>query len=149
MGNPMLRPLYFSAPGPDSEAINAGSPEDDVRLYSDRLQLAAAKVALVRGFRDPDVHASRVSRAFLPDVLRFTPGRPAAYHPGGGNGRGLFDDAFGTALSVLNGGSLGVSRSPHAVAPEFPYLPTADRNEMPALADLFGLRGQTPESLAG
>lgn len=149
MGNPMLRPLYFSAPGPDSEAINAGSPENDVRLYSDRLQLAAAKVALVRGCNDPDVHASRVSRAFLPDVLRFTPGRPAAYHPGGGNGRGLLDDAFGTALSVLNGGPLGVSRSRHAVAPEFPYLPTADRNEMPALADLFGLRGQTPESLAG
>ena len=32
---------------------------------------------------------------------------------------------------------------------EFPYLPAAGRDEMPALADMFGLRSQAPESLAG
>lgn len=149
MGNPMLRPLYFPVAGPDSEVINAGSPDDDVRLYADRLRQAAAKVAAVRGSSDPDDHAAGVARAFLPDVLQFRPGQGADYHPGGGNGRGLHDDAFGAALSVFNGGPLGMSDSPHPVAAEFPYLPPAERDEMPALADLFGLRGQAPDSLAG
>jgi hypothetical protein len=149
MGNPMVRPLFFPVPGPDSEALNAASPADDVRRHADRLQRAAAKVATVRGFSDPDGHASSVVRAFLPDVLQFRPGQPAGYHPGAGNGRGLYDDAFGAALSVLNGSPLGVSDSPHPVAHAFPHLPAAGRDAMPALADLFGLRGQTPESIAG
>ena len=149
MGNPMVRPLYFSVPGPESEAINAGSPEDDFRLYADRLHKAAAKLAAVRGFSDPDEHASGIARAFLPDVLQFSPGQQAAFHPGASNGRGLHDDAFGTALSVFNGDPLGVSSSPHPMSDAFPYLPAAGRDEMPALADMFGLRGQAPESLAG
>lgn len=149
MGNPMVRPLYFPVPGTDSEAVNAGSPEDDVRQYTDRLYQAAAKVAAVRGLSDPDGHASSVARAFLPDLLQFSPGQPAGYHPGAGNGRGLDDDAFGVALSVLNGSQLGMSESPHPVARDFPYLAPAGRDDMPALADLFGFRGQAPERLAG
>ena len=149
MGNPMVRPLFFPVPGPDSEALNAAPPSDDVRRYADRLHQAAAKVATARGFSDPDDHASSVVRAFLPDVLQFRPGEPAGYHPGAGNGRGLHDDAFGAALSVFNGSPLGVSDSPHPVVHEFPHLPTAGHDAMPALADVFGLRGQTPEIMAG
>jgi hypothetical protein len=149
MGNPMVRPLYFPVPGRESEAINAGSPGDDAWLYANRVREAAAKLAAVRGLSDPHEHASGVARAFLPDVLQFSPGQPAAYHPGSGNGRGLADDAFGAALSVFNGGPLGVSSSPHPAAHQFPYLLPPSRDEMPALADLFGLRGQIPERRAG
>lgn len=149
MGNPLLRPLYFPVPGPDSEAINAGSPGDDIRLHADRLRQAAARLAALRGLSSPDDHASAVAHAFLPDVLQFRPGRPAAYRPGSGNGRGLHDDAFGIALSVFNGSPLGGSDSPHPFVPDFPHLPPADHAELPALADLFGLRGREPESVAG
>lgn len=146
MGNPMLRPLFFATPGPDSEALNAGSPADDVRLYAPRLQAAAARVARLRGLNDPAGHGAAVARAFLPDVLYLWPGQPARYQPGYGNGRALDDDAFGIALSVLNGGPLGNTMSPHAPVPEFPHLAAADRRDLPALMDLFGLRGASPET---
>jgi hypothetical protein len=45
---------------------------------------------------------------------------------------------------VFNGDSLGVSGSPHPVVDTFPHLPPAGRDELPALADMFGLRGGSP-----
>jgi uncharacterized protein DUF4331 len=140
MGNPMLRPLFFPAPGPDSEAMNAGSPADDVQSHTARLEEFAANVAHVRGLADPTGHASAVAGAFLPDVLRLRPGEPARYAPGTGNGRGLDDDAFGVALSLLAGRDLGRSSSPHPAHGEFPYLLDADREDRPSLLELFGVR---------
>lgn len=146
MGNPMLRPLFFAAPGPDSEALNGASPADDVARYSDRLREIAAKIAELRGLADTAQHAAAVASAFLPDVIHFRPGQPAVFTPGAGNGRALHDDAFGTALSVLNGGPLGVTTSPRPVVSEFPYLAPPNRDELPALLDLFGLRGRPTEA---
>ncbi len=68
------------------------------------------------------------------------------FMPGTGNGRALHDDAFGTALSVLNGSPLGVTRSPRPKISQFPYLAAPDRDELPALLDLFGLRGRPNEA---
>ena len=144
MGNPMLRPLFFGAPGPHSDHLNAGSPADDVRLHAKRLGEAAMTVARLRGLHDPSAHAEAVTRAFLPDVLYVRPGHPARYEPGAGNGRGLHDDAFGIALSLVNGSPLGVTTSPHAVLAAFPHLQPADQQDRPALMDLFGLRQQAP-----
>lgn len=140
MGNPMIRPLFFPTPGPDAEAANAGSPADDVGAHTARLEQIAEQIARIRGLADPVAHASAVAHAFLPDVLRLRPGQPARYFPGTGNGRGLDDDAFGIALSVLVGGELGRTSSPHAVARDFPYLPEADGQSLPSLLELFGVR---------
>lgn len=139
MGGPMLRPLFFT-PGPDTEALNAGSPADDVRLHGDRLLEAAAKLALQRGGVDAAEHAATVASAFLPDVLRFRPGQPARYEPGSGNGRGLHDDAFGAAVSAFNGSSLGRSASPHPVVADFPHLAAAGDDDLVPLLELFGIR---------
>ncbi|HLO35389.1 MAG TPA: acetyltransferase, partial [Candidatus Deferrimicrobium sp.] len=145
MGNPMLRPLFFQGPGPDTEALNAGSPADDVRLHAPRLQQAAARIAALRGLDEAADHASAVVRAFLPDVLYLRPGEPARFEPGAGNGRALHDDAFGIALSVVNGGPLGGSVSPHPVVADFPHLAPAGTDDLPALLELFGLRQPAPE----
>jgi len=145
MGNPMLRPLFFGAPGPDSEALNAGAPADDVRLHGARLRVVAENLAIMQGLADPVAHASGVIQAFLPDVLALRPGSPARYEPGAGNGRGLHDDAFGIALSVLNGSPLGGSPSPHPAISAFPYLAPADESKLPALLDMFGLRPQVKD----
>jgi hypothetical protein len=142
MGNPMLRPLFFGTPGPETESLNAGSPADDVVLHSPRIQGAAARIASLRGLPDAAGHASMLTRAFLPDVLYLRPGQPARYEPGAGNGRGLHDDAFGIALSLLHGSPLGNTTSPHPAVSDFPHLAPADRRELPALMDLFGLRRQ-------
>jgi hypothetical protein len=106
----------------------------------------AARIAVLRGLADPDRHAAAVAGAFLPDVIHFRPDQPAVFMPGAGNGRALHDDAFGTALSVLNGGPLGVTRSPRPMISQFPYLAAPNRDELPALLDLFGLRGRPIEA---
>ena len=88
----------------------------------------------------PDEHAATLVAAFLPDQLRYRPGQPARFAPGTGNGRGLHDDAFGTTLSLMVGRRLGVTTSPYPVVPEFPHLAPAGHDDIPALADMLGLR---------
>ena len=143
-GNPMLRPLFFPVPGPETENLNAGSPANDLRTHSARLQYVATRLATLRGLADPARHARSVAGAFLPDVLTLRPGQAARYGPGAGNGRALHDDAFGTALSVLHGSPLGVSPPPHPIVPDFPHLLPPGDDDLPALADLFGLRPLAP-----
>ena len=148
MGNPMLRPLFFPQPGPDTEALNAGSPADDVTRFGEAVRRTAAHVAKLSGAVHPDEHAATLVAAFLPDVLRYRPGQPARFAPGTGNGRGLHDDAFGTALSLLAGDQLGVTTSPGLVVTEFPHLAPTGQEDIPALADLFGLREHAPQQPA-
>ena len=145
MGNPMLRPLFFPQRGTDTEALNAGSPADDVTRFGEAVRRTAAHVAKLRRVTHPGEHAATLAAAFLPDVLRYRPGQPACFAPGTGNGRGLHDDAFGTALSLLVGGQLGVTTSPHPVVPGFPHLAPAGHEDIPALADLLGLREHAPQ----
>jgi hypothetical protein len=72
-------------------------------------------------------------------------GQPARFVPGADNGRALHDDAFGTALSLFNGAPLGVSPSPHPVVATFPQFAPAGHRDLPALAELFGLREHAPD----
>jgi hypothetical protein len=62
------------------------------------------------------------------------------FHPGGGNGRALTDDAFGTALQFVTGRPIANSASPVTPTPAFPYLAPPHTGELPSLAALFGLR---------
>ena len=142
MGQPMLRPLFFPVPGEDTEVLNAGSPATDVEAYRARIAQAAAAVARLSGNGDEAVHAKALVSAFLPDVLRYRAGEPARFAPGGGNGRGLHDDAFGIAVSAFVGTELGATASPHPVVPQFPHLSPPNQDQLPALADMFGLRVQ-------
>jgi hypothetical protein len=143
--NPMLRALFFPQPGADTEALNAGSPAGDVATFGEAVRQTAAHVARLSRAADPGGHAVTVVAAFLPDLLRYRPGQPARFAPGTGNGRGLHDDAFGTTLSLLAGGRLGVTTSPHPVVPGFPHLAPAGHEDIPALADLLGLREHAPQ----
>jgi hypothetical protein len=138
--NPLLRALFFPQPGADTEALNAGSPANDVAKFGEAVRRTAVRVAKLSRATDPDEHAVTVVAAFLPDLLRYRPGQPARFAPGTGNGRGLHDDAFGTTLSLLVGDQLGVTTSPNPVVPGFPHLAAAGHEDIPALADLLGLR---------
>jgi Domain of unknown function (DUF4331) len=145
--HPLLRSFFFPQPGPATEALNAGSPADDVATYSDLVRRTALHVAELSQAANPGEHAATVATAFLPDQLRYRPGQAAQFAPGTGNGRGLHDDAFGTTLSLMVGRPLGVTVSPHPVVPEFPHLAPAGRDEIPALSDVLGIRqraGQPP-----
>jgi hypothetical protein len=78
-----------------------------------------------------------VVAAFLPDVLGYRPGQPAAFHPGDGNGRALGDNAFDIAVAVLAGSTLGSASAPRHATPAFPYLSAPQPADLPPLADLF------------
>jgi hypothetical protein len=145
MGNPMLRPLFFFQPGPETEALNAGSPADDLARFGDAVRGSAAHLAKLRHLEDPEAHAATLAAAFLPDVLRYRPGRESHFNPGTGNGRSLECDAFGIALSLFAGEPLAETESPYPNNPAFPYLQPTGNDELPALADLFGLREQAPQ----
>jgi hypothetical protein len=147
--HPLLRSFFFPQPGPATEALNAGSPADDVGAYSDLVLRTALHVAEVCGAAIPDEQAATVVAAFLPDQLRYRPGQPAHFAPGTGNGRGLHDDAFGTTLSLMVGGPLGLTTSPHPLVPEFPHLAPAGHDDIPALADMLGLRQHVAKPQAG
>jgi Domain of unknown function (DUF4331) len=140
MGQPMLRPLFFRMPGDETEQLNAGNPVSDVTRYQSTVLRTAQTVAELAGVPDSHRHAATIAAAFLPDVLRYTPGVPARFAPGSANGRALDDDAFGTAVSLLVGHRRGRSPAPFTASSTFPYVPPAHAGELPALLELFGIR---------
>jgi hypothetical protein len=145
IGQAMLRPLFFSPPDAESETLNTGAPATDWDVHGKRVHGIASAVARLAGLPDPDAHADQVQAAFLPDVVTYQPGQPASFQPGGGNGRALDDDTFDIAVAVLAGSALGSASVPRPPTAEFPYLSAPRPGELPALADLFGLREHKPE----
>jgi Domain of unknown function (DUF4331) len=137
IGQPMLRPLFFNPPDADVDALNAAAPAPDRDNHGERVRRLATTVARLAGLADPDGHAARVAAAFLPDVLTYQPGRPAAFHPGDGNGRTLGDDAFDIAVAVLAGSTPADASAPRRATPAFPYLSPPEPAELPALTDLY------------
>jgi hypothetical protein len=142
VGQAMLRPLFFSPPDQDVETLNAGAPAADQEIHGERVRRIAGTVARLAGLPDPDGHAARVAEAFLPDVLAYRPGQPAAFHPGGGNGRALGDNAFDITVAVLAGSRLGNACVPRLATPAFPYLSAPQPGELPALIDLYRQQSQ-------
>jgi Domain of unknown function (DUF4331) len=145
IGQAMLRPLFFSPPDAESETLNAGAPASDTDTHGKRVFSIASTAARLAGLADPDTHADHVQAAFLPDLVTYQPGQPASFQPGGGNGRALDDNAFDIAVAVLAGSTLGNASVPRPPTAEFPYLSVPSPAELPALADLLGLREHSPE----
>jgi hypothetical protein len=139
IGQAMLRPLFFNPPDTEAEldTLNAGAPAADLATHGERVRRIAGTVARLAGLSDPDGHAARVATAFLPDVLGYRPGEPAAFYPGDGNGRALGDNAFDTAVAVLAGSRLGNACVPRLATPAFPYLSAPQPADLPALIDSF------------
>ena len=149
IGQAMLRPLFFFPPDGESETLNAGTPGTDRQAHGERVSRIGDAVARLAGLPDPQDHAEKVTAAFLPDIVRYRPGAPAAFEPGGGNGRALDDNSFDIAVAFLASSRLGDASVPARPAPEFPYLPAPQHADLPALADLFGLRGQEQAAADG
>jgi hypothetical protein len=139
IGQAMLRPLFFNPPDTEAQldALNAGAPATDRATHGERVRRIAGTAARLAGLPDPDGHAERVAAAFLPDVLGYRPGQPAAFHPGDGNGRALGDNAFDIAVAVLAGSTLANASAPRRATPAFPYLSAPQPADLPSLLDSF------------
>jgi hypothetical protein len=146
VGQAMLRPIFFNPPDDEAEldTLNGGAPDADQDAHGERVRRIARTAGRLAGLPDPDAHAERVAAAFLPDVLTYRPGQPAAFHPGGGNGRALGDNAFDIAVAVLAGSTLGNAFAPRLGTPAFPYLSGPQPADLPPLADYF--RSPRPSS---
>jgi len=139
VGQPMLRPLFFNPPDTEAEldTLNAAAPDTDWDTYGERVRRIAGTAARLAGLPDPDGHAERVTAAFLPDILTYRPGQPAAFHPGDGNGRTLGDNAYDIAVAVLAGSTLANASTPRQPTPAFPYLSAPQPADLPPLLDYF------------
>jgi Domain of unknown function (DUF4331) len=137
IGQPMLRPLFFNPPDSEVDALNADAPANDRASYGGRVRRLAATVARLAGLPDPGGHAEQVVAAFLPDVVGYRPGQPAAFHPGEGNGRALADNAFAIAVAVLTGSPAASITAPRRATSAFPYLSAPQPATLPALVDLY------------
>ena len=144
MGQPMLRPLFFPVPGPDTEDLNAGDPGTDRDRYRERLTATVERLRGVAGDAHAGADAGAVADAFLPDVLGYRAGARSGWSPGGDAGRGLGDDVFATALLAVTGRPLGTRTPPAAPEAAFPHLAAPHRSALPPLAELFGLRPTPP-----
>lgn len=142
IGQAMLRPLFFSPPDVESETLNAGAPATDQQVHGERVARIAGTVARLAGLPNPEHTPRRWWRRSSP-MSSLPPGTPARFEPGGGNGRALDDDGFDIAVGFLAGSPLGSSSVPRSATAAFPYLLAPQPADLPALADLFGLRGQT------
>jgi hypothetical protein len=118
----------------DSAAARADGRINPCDL-GERVRRLAGTASRLAGLPDPDAHAARVAAAFLPDVLTYRPGRPAAFHPGDGNGWALGDDADDVAVAVLAGSTLADAATPRQATPAFPYLSAPQPADLPPLID--------------
>ncbi len=102
-------------PGDARDAYLAGEPADDARF----VPVFAHSLEHTGGYTSEG--ALKVARTLLPDIMRYDPGRPAAFP---GNGRTLTDDAADVFLAVLTNGKIpndGVGHH-HDLLAEFPYV---------------------------
>jgi hypothetical protein len=101
--------------GEAREAYLSGEPADDDRFIG-----AFAHELEHTGGYTPE-QATGIARKLLPDILSYSPGRPASYPH---NGRTLMDDVADTFLSLLTNGKVTEDKvGPHSdLLDEFPYL---------------------------
>ncbi|MET0715150.1 MAG: DUF4331 family protein [Mycetocola sp.] len=130
IGFPMIGPLFTQFDEQLGEQVNLGRPLDDASTYGPRLQNRIA--GLVRAYgtaSDPEVHAERFTRRFLPNILPYTVGSAAEFGFLGIDGRALTDNAADVMFTLaantpitVGVGKESVTEPPSAT---FPYVPSA------------------------
>jgi hypothetical protein len=113
----------FLVPNEEKDAYVGSEPAGDARF----VDVLAHSLEHIGGYSSED--AKRVAGTFLPDIIRYDPGRPVAYPD---NGRLLTDDVGDFNLAIFTNGKVtedGVG--PHDdLLPDFPYLGPPHENRM-------------------
>ncbi|MGO9902426.1 MAG: DUF4331 family protein [Solirubrobacteraceae bacterium] len=132
VGLPMIHPLFTQYNEDLGNRLNAGTPASDFETYGETVIRAVAGVVAAYGTaEDPRAYAERVAHRFLPNVLPYRVGTPAAFGFVEWNGRSLTDNApdvmFTTAANTpvrLGIGKESITSKPRA---SFPHVPVAVR----------------------
>ena len=128
VGLPMIHPLFTQYNESLGDRLNSGVPSDDLRAFGEIVTKEIAGVVRAYGTaEDPSAYADGVARRFLPNILPYDVGTPAAFGFARWNGRSLTDNAPDVMFSVAANTpiSLGIGRESVASKPRqtFPYVP--------------------------
>ena len=130
IGKPMIHALFTQYNEDLGDRLNVNHPTDDVELYGKELTDSVAGVVRAYGTADdPDAYARAVVSVFLPNLLRYVVGTPAAFGFIGRNGRALTDNAPDVMFSLASNTpvTLGITKESVTSKPSrtFPYVPSA------------------------
>jgi hypothetical protein len=128
VGLPMIHPLFTQYNEQLGDDLNAGEPTDDLDLYGDTIIDEVAGVVAAYGTAaDPRAYAQTVARRFLPNVLPYRVGTPAAFGFAEFNGRSLIDNAPDVMFTIAANTPVTLSIGKESVTskprPGFPYVP--------------------------
>lgn len=127
-GLPMLHPLFTQYNEELGNHLNQGRPADDFATHGSLVTKAIAGVVSAYGTaQDARAYAERVAHRFLPNMLPYEVGTPAAFGFAGWNGRSLTDNAPEVMFSIAANRpiSLGIGKESVTSKPSarFPYVP--------------------------
>lgn len=130
VGLPMIHPLFTQFNEDLGNRLNAGRPSDDFATYGATVIKSVAGVVSANGTaEDPQSYAETVAHRFLPNVLPYKVGTPAAFGFAAWNGRSLTDNAPNVMFSIAANTpvSLGIGKESVTSKPSktFPYVPAA------------------------
>ena len=123
----MIHPLFTQFNEGLGNRLNAGRPVDDFATYGETVINEVAGVVCANGTAEnPRDYAVKVAHRFLPNILPYTVGTPAAFGFVEWNGRSLTDNAPDVMFSIASNspvrlgiGKESVSRKPTKT---FPYI---------------------------
>jgi len=127
-GLPMIHPLFTQFNEQLGDDLNSGRPADDFATWGEVLASEIAGVVRAYGTAvDPDTYGRAIAHRFLPNVMPYTVGTPAAFSFNGWNGRSLIDNAPDVMFSLAANTpvTLGIGRESVELKPTdtFPYVP--------------------------
>jgi len=128
VGLPMIPPLFTQFNEDLGNRLNVGRPADDFATYGETFIKAIAGVVTANGTAEaPRAYAEKVAHRFLPNILPYEIGTPAAYGFAGWNGRSLTDNAPDVMFSLAANTPihLGIGKESVTSKPSrnFPYVP--------------------------
>jgi hypothetical protein len=138
-GLPMVHPLFTRHNEDLGNRLNAGRPADDFETYGALFTKSIAGVVSANGTADdPRAYGEKVAHRFLPNLLPYTVGTPAAFGFAEWNGRSLTDNASDVMFSIASNTPirLGIGKESVSSKPskKFPYVPASPSPSSPTAA---------------
>ncbi len=127
IGLPMIHPMFTQFNEALGNQLNAGRPADDFSTYGETVIKAVAGAVSANGTaEDPHAYAEVVAHRFLPNILPYTVGTPAAFGMAEWNGRSLTDNAPNVMFTIASNTPirLGIGKESVIAKPSkaFPYM---------------------------
>jgi hypothetical protein len=126
VGNPFIAEIMARDPAL-ADIYHRGFPGDDRRSLADSVARRVASSAAARGIvADPEAYGRRLAEIILPDVITYSPSRPAGFTFSNHNGRHPADPTAAIVQTILTG-AVSDQNSLQALSPsaDFPYFPAA------------------------